>query len=334
MPDKSMQVLTAYSPSVDPCRNLALEEYLLNTVGEGQVLLYLWQNDHTVVIGRNQNPWKECRCAMLENNGGKLVRRMSGGGAVYHDLGNLNFTFIADKKSYDLDKQVRVVLDAVRRLGIPAEFSGRNDLTAHGRKFSGNAFFETEDAALHHGTILVSCSIDNLEDYLQVSAGKIKSKGIDSVRSRVVNLAELNPAVGISDVAGCLLESFQKAYAGSCPIEIEQIDDDRLEQLYAKYASWQWNYGQAPDFDIQCEHRFPWGSIDLGLKIEDGHIHTAVVYSDAMNSALIGEIARALRLSPFKRDEMSRRLNAIEPPESDRMIIQDLDAWLGTIFAK
>jgi len=169
-----------YSEEYNPWYNLALEEYLIDRVEEDEIILYLWQNEHTVVIGRNQNAWKECRCSKLEErDGGYLARRLSGGGAVYHDLGNLNFTFLMERDDYDLHKQLSVILDAVKKLGIEAEFSGRNDLTAQGKKFSGNAFYFGTDKAYHHGTILYDTEIEPLLEYLSVSSEKIKTKGIE-----------------------------------------------------------------------------------------------------------------------------------------------------------
>ena len=142
--------------NTDPRHNLALERYLTMHTEEGECILYLWQNRKTVVIGRNQNAWKECRVDALTRDGGFLVRRLSGGGAVFHDLGNLNFTFCVRKADYDLPRQLEVILRAVRKLDIHAEKTGRNDITVDGRKFSGNAFFESGDFCYHHGTIMLS----------------------------------------------------------------------------------------------------------------------------------------------------------------------------------
>ena len=178
------------SDQVNPYKNLAVEEYLLLHCEDKECILYLWQNQNTVVIGRNQNAWKECKVTKLEEENGHLARRLSGGGAVYHDLGNLNFTFLVNKDEYSLEKQLQVIINAMGRLGLKAEKSGRNDILIDGKKFSGNAFYEQEKHCYHHGTIMVDVNKEILSRYLTVSKDKLKSKGVDSVKSRVTNLVE------------------------------------------------------------------------------------------------------------------------------------------------
>ena len=172
----------------DPFRNLAIEKNLTFLTQEGQCILYLWQNHKTVVIGRNQNAWKECNVDALLADGGTLARRMSGGGAVFHDLGNLNFSFCVRKEDYDVDRQLEVIRQALHREGIEAVKSGRNDLLADGRKFSGNAFYKSGEFCCHHGTIMIDVNRDLIGRYLHVPERKLLSKGIASVQSRVINL--------------------------------------------------------------------------------------------------------------------------------------------------
>lgn len=318
-----------FSTLVDPWHNLALEEYLFRKIKKNQVILYLWQNQNTVVIGRNQNAWKECRCTELEQDGGKLARRLSGGGAVYHDLGNLNFTFVMDRTIYDLDKQLRVILEAVRKFEIKAEFTGRNDLTVEGRKFSGNAFYFEHDKAYHHGTILVDVDVQKLSAYLQVSKEKIVSKGVDSVQARVGNLSLFCQDITIEKMKQSLLLSFQELYGNidEPPVIVNDSTYD-LKELYQKYSSWEWLYGKTPNFDILLTTRFIWGGIELGLSLKNGLIVDAKIYSDAMNSHLIENIALALINEPLKKDQMVKAIKEITCELEDQVIVNDLTNWI------
>ncbi|MFO7815615.1 MAG: lipoate--protein ligase [Halanaerobiales bacterium] len=318
-----------HSDSYNPWYNLALEEYLLNNTRENEVILYLWQNDNTVVIGRNQNAWKECDCKLLEENEGRLARRLSGGGAVYHDLGNLNFTFIMDKNLYNIHTQLEVILRAVRDSNIEAEFSGRNDLVASGRKFSGNAFYYSTKASYHHGTILINTDFKDMLRYLQPSKEKIESKGIESIKSRVVNLKELNPEVSINQMKKELEKYFKDLYEVTPEKEIispNQIDE--VSELKDKYSSWDWRYGQAPDFDIIYDTRFDWGDIELGLSLSRGTITNAKIYSDAMNADLIEDIAKNLKGCQFKIDSIVSAITGVKHQEKDEVVVKDLIEWL------
>lgn len=315
--------------TLDPWWNLAVEEYLLDRVEPGQCILYLWQNENTIVIGRNQNPWKECKTELFESEGGKLARRLSGGGAVFHDIGNLNFTFIASREVYDLEKQVRVILDAVNNLGIKAEMNGRNDLTADGRKFSGNAFCFRKNGAYHHGTVLISADFGKLSKYLQVSQEKMKSKGIQSVQSRVINLSELQPTLTIDIMADALIASFRSAYDCTAPVENAIKDGNAgravLEELYCKYSSWVWRYGEAPNFDVDLETRFPWGGVEIGFKLENGLVREASVFSDAMDEAYIVELPAVFKGCAFTSQQLAQRLREAAVDDAARGMTLDPD---------
>ena len=308
----------------DPWRNLATEECLLARCRQGDALLYLWQNAHTVVIGRHQNPWRECRAELLEQEGGTLARRITGGGAVFHDLGNLNFSFIASNEIYDLNRQLSVVLEAVKSLGVEAAFSGRNDILAEGRKFSGNAFARKAHASLHHGTLLVAADMPNLARYLQVSSAKMESKGIKSVQSRVVNLSELSSQVTIPALREALQRSFTAVYGGCQADAKDMIDTALFETTLARQQSWDWRFGQTPRFDITLETRFPWGGVELQLITREGCIAEAKVYSDAMNEQFISCLQPALEGLPYAQDAIAAALRATNCAEGE-----DLAKWIA-----
>lgn len=299
------------SESFDPYYNLALEQHLMETVEEDCCILYLWQNSNTVVIGRNQNAWKECRTTLLEEEGGHLARRLSGGGAVFHDLGNLNFTFLLPASQYDVDRQLSVILEACRSLGIPAEKSGRNDVLADGKKFSGNAFYKHHGRAYHHGTLMVNVDKDKLGRYLSPSKAKLQAKGVDSVRSRVVNLCEFVPELTIDVMKRHMARAFETVYSlNAREIAAEELPGDVIAALREKNAGWQWLYGAKLPFTFQCEERFPWGGLQLQLQVEEGVIRAAKAYSDAMDWGISQHVEEALIGSRFSLPEMKEALSS------------------------
>ena len=306
----------------DPHENLATEKRLMDITPKGCCVLYLWQNQNTVVIGKNQNAWLECRTSLLEEEGGKLARRLSGGGAVFHDLGNLNFTFIMPKEDYDLDKQVTVIQKACALAGITAEKSGRNDLLADGRKFSGNAFYQNATHAYHHGTLMVDVDKEKLGRYLSPPKAKLEAKGVASVRSRVVNLKELATGLTISLMKQYMAEAFAEVY-GAQPTVLELTDADLAEitVLKEKYGSWEYLYGTPLPFSFQCESRFDWGHIQLQLEAKNGIVTGAKVYSDSMDWTLPETVERALLGCRFDAAQIQAALkNAI----LDASVCQDL----------
>lgn len=284
-----------FSPCTDPYRNIALEEYLLRHAAPGEVTLYLWQNRRTVVIGRNQNARRECRVSELERDGGFLARRLSGGGAVYHDLGNLNFTFLARRADYDLEKQLSVILAAIRSLGIGAEKDGRNDLTAGGRKFSGNAFYQSGDFRYHHGTLLVSADLDDLTKYLNPDPLKLAGKGVGSVRSRVGNLAELCPGLTVAALSLALERSFGEVY-GLVPgrESLSAAAEEAVAERAAFFSSWEWLFGAEPSGSGSVSGRFPWGGLEIRFGTEHGILRGVRVFSDGMDADFLASLPAVL----------------------------------------
>lgn len=308
--------------NTDPHRNLALEELLLKALPEDQAILYLWQNRHTVVIGAGQNAFAECHTKLLEEEKGTLARRSSGGGAVYHDLGNLNFSFIVPRADYDVNRQLTVVLNAVRALGIDAEASGRNDLTVKGRKFSGNAFRLLKDSALHHGTLLVSVDMALLGRYLNVSQDKLKAKGVKSVPSRVVNLTEY-ARFGIEEMHDAMAEAFCAEY-GPAPVEdADSVFFEGLDESVRKYSSWDWNYGESPRGELTVRNRFDWGAVELSIALKNGCIGEIQVFTDAMDEMLHSSLADALKGCRWDGAALAARAEA--------MGLADVAKWLETM---
>lgn len=265
----------------DPYYNLALEEELFNNVKEDEVIFYLWQNEKTVVIGRNQNPWLECDIDTLKKEGVTLARRLSGGGAVFHDLGNLNFTFVTRKKQRNIEKQLKVIKDALKNLGVECETSGRNDLTINGRKFSGHAFYETGDRYFHHGTLMVDVDLEFLGKVLKPSKIKLESKGITSVKSRVINIKECLNDIDMDDLKTALIKSFANLY-GNIDEKVEFKKEEYTPKEYHRYESSQWIYGQSPSFDVKLEEKLPMGTVQVLLKVKNGIIEDIKCYTDSL----------------------------------------------------
>lgn len=261
--------------STEPYENIALEEYLLTHVEPGQCILYLWQNRNTVVIGRNQNAWGECRVRELEEAGGFLARRLSGGGAVYHDMGNLNFTFLVRQEDYDVDRQLSVIQEAVRAFGLDAQKTGRNDVTVDGRKFSGNAFYKTGPFCYHHGTLLVNVDTAQMSRYLQVSKAKLASKGVASVRSRVVNLSELAPEITVQSLTDSLLKSLAQVY-GLPARELSMPEQSVLQPRRDFFASWAWRLGAKSPLRSRFKTGIPGGICPCPTPCRTGASQTSI----------------------------------------------------------
>lgn len=296
------------SKCFNPYENLATEKYLMDTTPDDCCTLYLWQNQSTVVIGRNQNPWVECSCSLLESEGGMLARRLSGGGAVFHDLGNLNFTFLCSTENYNLEKQIKVIQTACRLAGITTEVSGRNDILADGRKFSGNAFYNSKGKSYHHGTLLISADMERMQRYLTPSKAKLEAKGVKSVRSRVVNLSELSPGLTCEAMAQYMISAFENVYNMKAEI-LQQINCEEIRRLADEYGSWDYLYGTPIPFSFSCEEHFNWGNIQLQMQVKDGIIKNVKLYTDSMDWNLPDTVQKALTNCTFEITAISNAIN-------------------------
>ncbi len=309
--------------STEPYYNLALEEALLRRVGPGQCILYLWQNRRTVVIGRNQNAENECRIPLLEAEGGFLARRLSGGGAVYHDLGNLNFTFLMPTPDFNVDLQTEVILRAVQRCGIQARRTGRNDLTVEGRKFSGHAYYHSGGRSYHHGTLMVEVETGPMERYLNPSRLKMQAKGVPSVRSRVGNLRDWNPELTVAGLKEALKAAFQQVYSlPAREIEESELDPGLLEAGRARFASPQWKYGRKKTLNHSREARFDWGTVRVDFSLEGNVIEDACLWSDGLEADYLERVPGLLRGVPLERAAVCRALAGA--PEAVPLLAEDL----------
>ncbi|HGY5237061.1 TPA: lipoate--protein ligase A [Aeromonas salmonicida subsp. pectinolytica] len=327
------------SDSHDPLFNLAVEECIFRQMDPNQRVLFLWRNANTVVIGRAQNPWKECNTRRMEEDGVTLARRSSGGGAVFHDLGNSCFTFMAGKPGYDKSISTAIVLDALKLLGVSAFASGRNDLlvaTQDGdRKVSGSAYRETHDRGFHHGTLLLDADLSRLANYLNPDPKKLAAKGISSVRSRVANLCELLPGIEHQQVSHALIEAFF-AHDGA-RVSPEHISPTQLPDLpgfadtFARQRSWEWNFGHAPAFTHQLDERFDWGGVELHFDVEKGVIGRAQIFSDSLDPAPLDALAQRLVGVTYRSDAIAALLGQLKADFPARQA--ELDALAGWLQA-
>mgnify|MGYP000212265873 CR=1 FL=1 len=264
----------------DPYFNVSSEHALFLKSTE-TTQLYLWQNSSCIVCGRNQNVHAECNMEFLKKNNILPVRRFSGGGAVYHDLGNLNFTFITREKNADVDKYLRVIKKAMHSINVHCEFSGRNDLLTDGKKFSGHAYYSDEGNYLYHGTIMVDVDMETLTQALNPSKLKMKSKGIDSVRSRVVNLRQIREDITIDTVKNAMIQAFQEIFHGE--YNLEHINKDNFTPpLYEKIQSDEWIFGESPEFSLGVERKLAQGNVAISVDVLDGKINHMTIQTDSL----------------------------------------------------
>ncbi len=292
----------------------------------------------TVVIGRAQNPWKECNTRRMEEDHVRLARRSSGGGAVFHDLGNTCFTFMAGKPEYDKTVSTAIVLAALNSLGVTAEASGRNDLVVKtdsgDRKVSGSAYRETIDRGFHHGTLLLNADLSRLANYLNPDQKKLQAKGITSVRGRVANLVELLPGITHQHICEAIQEAFFSHYGERVDAEVISPDNTpdlpNFAETFARQSSWEWNFGQAPAFSHLLDERFRWGGVELHFDVEKGHITRTQAFTDSLNPAPLEALAARLVGCQYRAEVLQQQCEALvgDFPEQEAEL-KELSAWIA-----
>ena len=309
--------------------NLALEEHVLREklAAEDCVLFYI--NAPAIIIGRNQNTIEEIDPDVVAARGITVVRRISGGGAVYHDLGNLNFSFMTPAVSDRFNRYdhfTRPVVAALRALGVPAELGGRNDILADGRKISGNAQFATSDRMFSHGTLLFDANLDDITAALRPKPGKVESKGVKSIRSRVANIREFaSEAITVEELRERILEAiFGTRDRTRIPtLALTDADWDAIQSLVErKYGAWAWNYGENPPSNVQHARRFPAGEIDARIDVQANHIKALRLYGDFMGRRDVGELEARLCGVRYERPAIAAALEGV-----------DVTAYFGDISA-
>ncbi|MDO5341919.1 MAG: lipoate--protein ligase [Bacteroidia bacterium] len=286
----------------NPHLNLAVESSLLNDGDDDTVTMFLWKNQQTVVYGYNQNPFTECNVELLLSEGGYAARRRTGGGAVYHDLGNLNFSFVAHKDNYDVRKQLKVIQTALGHLGLETEISGRNDLTFDGRKFSGNAFGFYKERRLHHGTILIKTDTERLTKYLKVNPAKLQKHGVKSVASRIINLSEVVDITS-DTIIPYLTRAFEEVYETKPEIiDFNELLTDNVLNTRDLFESEEFLFGKWRNFHAKRSAQFEWGLVEIDLNINEGKgiIDKISIASDGLDPELIEETERLLTGASIK----------------------------------
>ncbi len=298
-----------------PYYNMALEDYMMTDEKFDDDYVFFYIHEPSVIIGKHQNTIAEINSKFVKDNHIHIARRISGGGAVYHDGGNLNFSFVFRRKEndhIDFKKYTLPVIEALGKLGIEAELSGRNDILIEGKKFSGNAQYMNRDKILHHGTLMFDVNIENLVNALNVSQMKIESKAIDSVRSRVANLSGyLKTPISISEFKEHLLKSFYENidFEEYC---LTQQDIAHIEQsVKDKFSTWEHNYGASPDFAFTKKKKYEAGIVELRMDVSAGVIREAKIYGDFFFGRSIEELEEALKGALFNEPEMRGRLKEI-----------------------
>ena len=311
-----MYLLESYN--TNPYYNLALEQYVFDNLDRSHSYFMLWQNDNTIVVGKHQNTAEEINASYVKENNITVVRRLSGGGAVYHDLGNLNFTFITDHidgQIFDFSTFCKPVAKALASMGVKVEISGRNDMTIDGKKFSGNAMYMKEGRVMHHGTLMFDSNPQIMEQALRVSKDKIESKGVKSVRGRVTNIKPYLSENITMDEFRQALRKFMISENNMLPYTLTEQDLQSIHHLQETvYSQWEWNYGTSPSYTIRKKRRIEnCGSIEIFINVgKKGIIEDISFYGDYFGNGNPNELTAVLKGHQIEEHSLSEALEGID----------------------
>jgi len=312
----------------DPKINLALEEYIVRNFEPEEDYILFYINKPSLIIGKHQNTIEEINTDYVKEKDIIVVRRISGGGTVYHDLGNLNFSFLTKYDSSKVNNFIQFtvpIVKALKKLGVPAEMTGRNDIVADGKKISGNAQFSTTKKMFSHGTLLFDTDMGQVAKALNVKADKIQSKGIKSVRSRVANISEfLEKPISMDDFKKHILDNI---FEIESEIKTYELSSEEWEAVYElsekKYQTWDWNYGRSPAFNIQKVNRFAFGQIDARIDVKDGTIQNIKFFGDFLGHGEISEVEELFENEKYENSHLQKKLAKV-----------DLKNYFGEISSK
>ncbi|HHV75230.1 MAG TPA: lipoate--protein ligase [Thermoanaerobacterium sp.] len=304
-----------YNKNTDPYFNLAAEEYVLKQFSDECFML--WRNRPSIIIGKNQNALAEINLNYVKEHNIPVVRRLSGGGAVFHDLGNVNFTFIVndDLNGFsDFRRFTQPIIDVLRKLSLNAEFSGRNDITIDGKKISGNAQYYYKNRILHHGTLLVSSNMADLSAALKVRPIKFEDKGVKSVSKRVTNINEhLEKPIDIEEFINLIMDDIRLTTGGSGLYEFTDEDIRNIEKLRdEKYNTWEWNFGMSPDYNLKNEKKFSGGTVEVDLNVSDGIIRDIKIYGDFFGKKDVKDVEEMLKGVKHSENDVKNALSSID----------------------
>lgn len=302
------------SKETNPYFNIAMEEYLLKNSNDDCFIL--WRNEPAVILGINQNAFSEINLDYIKDNNIPVVRRLTGGGAVFHDLGNVNFTFISSKNTDDFNNFIKFttpIISYLNTIGVKAEFSGRNDLVIEGRKFSGNAQCSFNHKVMHHGTLLFSSEITNLSNALKPSSLKLESHGVKSVKSRVTNISEhLKSPMTVESFKDDLFRFAVDEFPNSKVYDFNSRDISSIDELAKeKYSTWDWNFGKSPQYQLKSSINYSGGNVEFYFNVKRGIITQIKIYGDFFGVKPTTDLESLLTNTQFNKEALRKKLQSI-----------------------